>query len=169
MACTTYAIALGSNRRHGTHGAPAEIVRAAIAALADAGLILEAVSTVRATPALGPAGRSFANAVAIVSTDVDPPELLARLKAIEAAFGRRSGKRWGARVLDLDLLLWSEGCWEGPGLLIPHPEMRTRGFVLEPLAEIVPDWRDPVSGATMRQLLFRLNARSPVDRERART
>jgi 2-amino-4-hydroxy-6-hydroxymethyldihydropteridine diphosphokinase len=157
MALTSYAIALGSNRR-GRHGAPAETVRAAAAAIGA-----ELLSTVRSTPALGPAGRGFANAAAIVRSGLEPPQLLARLKEIERAFGRRGGRRWGPRVLDLDIILWSEGCWEGGGLVVPHPAFRARRFVLEPIAELAPDWRDPISGATMRQLLARARRGRAVD------
>ncbi|HEY0013462.1 MAG TPA: 2-amino-4-hydroxy-6-hydroxymethyldihydropteridine diphosphokinase [Allosphingosinicella sp.] len=153
MGKTSYALALGSNRRS-RRGAPAETVRAALEALGA-----DAASRIRTTPALGPAGRSFANAAALVTTDLDPPELLEALKAIERDFGRRPGRRWGPRVLDLDILLWSGGAWGTDGLVVPHAEMRRRRFVLEPLAEIAPGWRDPVSGFTVRQLLFRLKAR----------
>jgi 2-amino-4-hydroxy-6-hydroxymethyldihydropteridine diphosphokinase len=145
-----YAIALGSNRR-GRHGAPAETVRAAAAAIGA-----ELLSKVRLTPALGPAGRGFANAVALVRSDLDPPALLTRLKQVERDFGRRGGRRWGPRILDLDIILWSQGAWGGDGLIVPHPDFRQRRFVLEPLAEIAPAWRDPITGASIRQLLHRL-------------
>ena len=59
-----------------------------------------------------------------------PDELLAELKAIERDFGRRPGRRWGPRVLDLDIILWSGGAWGGPGPIVPHPEFRDRAFVL---------------------------------------
>ena len=157
MAVTSYAIALGSNRCS-RHGSPAETVRAAAAAIGVARL-----SAIRATPALGPAGRGFANAAAIVEAEAEPPELLARLKDTERAFGRRGGRRWGPRVLDLDIILWSGGCWEGGGLVVPHPAFRARRFVLEPLAELVPLWRDPISGATVRQLLAGLSRRRAMD------
>jgi 2-amino-4-hydroxy-6-hydroxymethyldihydropteridine diphosphokinase len=156
-----YAIALGSNRRHGRHGAPQGVVRAAVGALGALGRV-EAVSTVRATPALGPAGRSFANAVAILASERMPDALLAALKGIERDFGRRGGRRWGPRVLDLDIILWSEGAWGGPGPIVPHPEFRKRDFVLAPLAEIAPDWRDPLSGASVRQLLHRRGRPRPL-------
>jgi len=168
MAKTSYAIALGSNRRHGSHGAPAGVVRAATEALAELGEV-ERVSKIRATPALGPAGRGFANAVMLLATELGPDELLAALKAVERDFGRRRGRRWGPRVLDLDIVLWSEGSWGGPGPLIPHPEFRKRGFVLAPLAEVAPGWRDPVTGATVRQLLVRLGRAAPVDPAPARS
>ncbi|HEY0131698.1 MAG TPA: 2-amino-4-hydroxy-6-hydroxymethyldihydropteridine diphosphokinase [Allosphingosinicella sp.] len=154
MALTSYAIALGSNRR-GRHGSPAATVRAAAEAIGA-----ERMSKVRLTPALGPAGRGFANAVALVPSELDPPALLARLKQVERDFGRRGGRRWGPRILDLDIILWSQGAWAGDGLIVPHPEFRRRAFVLEPLAEIAPGWRDPITGATVRQLLFRLGRRS---------
>jgi 2-amino-4-hydroxy-6-hydroxymethyldihydropteridine diphosphokinase len=163
MAQTSYAIALGSNRRS-RHGPPAETLRAALGELEPV-----AVSAIRTTPALGPAGRSFANAVAIVESDLWPDELLAELKAIERAFGRRAGRQWGPRVLDLDIVLWSEGAWGGPGPIIPHAEFRSRAFVLRPLAEIAPDWRDPVTGLAIRHLLARLTAARPAHRGEAGT
>ena len=163
----SYAIALGSNRRHGRHGAPTAVVRAAVEALGDLGDV-EAVSTVISTPALGPAGRGFANAVALLHSDLPPEEMLDSLKAIERDFGRRGGRRWGPRVLDLDIILWSEGAWAG-GPTIPHPAFRERLFVLAPLAEIAPGWRDPLSGLTVRQLLHRLGRGAPVDPSRSRS
>lgn len=156
MAVTSYAIALGSNRRS-RHGSPAETVRSAAAAIGA-----ERLSRIRNTPALGPAGRGFANAVAIVASELDPPELLAELKQIERAFGRRPGRRWGPRVLDLDIILWSGGAWVSGGLVVPHPEFRSRRFVLAPLAELAPLWRDPIEGATVRQLLAALSRRRPA-------
>ena len=153
MAKTSYALALGSNRPS-RHGSPAQTVRAAIEALGA-----EAASRIAATPALGPAGRSFANAAAIVANALDPPEMLALLKDLERSFGRRGGRKWGPRVLDIDIVLWSGGPWAAGGLVVPHAAFRTRRFVLAPLAEIAPDWRDPISGATVRQLLHRLDAR----------
>ncbi|HEX8644594.1 MAG TPA: 2-amino-4-hydroxy-6-hydroxymethyldihydropteridine diphosphokinase [Allosphingosinicella sp.] len=152
MGKTSYALALGSNRRS-RHGSPEATLRAALVEL-DA----DRASRIRATPALGPAGRSFANAAAIVASELDPPDMLAKLKEMERAFGRRVGRAWGPRVLDIDILLWSGGEWGEAELVIPHPEMRRRRFVMEPLNEIAPDWRDPLSGATVRQLLFRLRS-----------
>jgi len=158
-----YAIALGSNRRHGRHGAPADVVRAATAVLESAGLALIAESPVIATPALGPAGRGFANAAIIVETLLEPPALLALLKAIEAAFGRRRGRRWGARVLDLDIVLWSEGRWPrygGRRLIIPHRSLETRDFVLQPLERVAPQWRVGSGARTVRQARARLIRRA---------
>jgi 2-amino-4-hydroxy-6-hydroxymethyldihydropteridine diphosphokinase len=148
---------MGSNRRS-RHGSPAQTLRAALAAIGG----VVAVSAIRTTPALGPAGRSFANAAAIVQSRLAPDALLAELKAVERAFGRRPGRRWGPRVLDLDIILWSGGAWAGPGPIVPHPAFRARTFVLKPLAEVAPRWRDPISGATVRQLLARLTAPRPI-------
>lgn len=167
MPKTSYAIALGSNRRHGRHGSPARVIGAAVEALRRLGDLVE-VSTIVATPALGPAGRAFANAVAILRSHFAPDDLLDALKAIEREFGRRGGRRWGPRVLDLDIVLWSEGSWAG-GPTIPHPAFRERLFVLAPLAEIAPEWRDPLSRLTVRQLLHRLGRGAPVDPARARS
>lgn len=115
-----------------------------------------AISRLIETPPLGPSARRFANAVALVESDVPPPAMLARLKAIEHDFGRRRGRRWGARVIDLDIVLWSGGMWVERDLAVPHPAFRQRAFVLGPLAQIAPAWRDPVTGRTIRQLAARL-------------
>ncbi len=167
MARTSYAIALGSNRRS-RNGSPEETLRAAAAAIGA-----ERLSRIRRTPALGPAGRSFANAAAILASALPPPDLLACLKEVERSFGRRPGRRWGPRVLDLDIILWSEGPFEqasgAGGLVIPHPGFRRRRFVLEPLAEIAPSWRDPLTGLSVRQLLARLRRARPVDPGPARS
>ena len=148
---SSYVIALGSNRR-GRHGTPADEVRAALAAVS--GVVM--TSSLVATAPLGPARRRFVNAAALVESEDSPPELLARVKAIETAFGRRRGQRWTDRVIDLDIILWSGGAWVSDGLTVPHPEFRRRDFVLRPVAAIVPDWRDPVTGLTIRQLAARI-------------
>src|SRR3546814_4036467 len=92
------------------------------------------------------------NAVALVASPLDPPAMLIRLKAIEAAFGRRIGQRWGARTLDLDILLWSGGAWSDDRLTIPHPAMAERPFVLGPLTRIAPGWRHPIAARSIRKL-----------------
>ncbi|SDA34067.1 2-amino-4-hydroxy-6-hydroxymethyldihydropteridine diphosphokinase [Sphingomonas sp. NFR15] len=156
---TSYALALGSNRR-GRHGAPAAELRAAITALGRLGDV-RAVAPVFDTAPLGPSSRRFANSAVVLETEIDPADLIAALKAIERAFGRRRGRRWGERVIDLDIILWSGGRVRMPHLAIPHPAFRARRFVLDPLARIAPLWRDPQSGRTIRQLAARIRA---VDR-----
>lgn len=158
MTRAIYAVALGANRR-GRHGAPAATIAAALAMLGD----VIAASPVIETPPLGPSLRRFANAAALLRTDETPPALLARLKAIERTLGRRPGRRWGARAIDLDIVLWSGGTWRSRTLQVPHPAFRTRAFVLAPLLAIAPHWRDPITGRSVRQLL------ALVDRRRPRT
>ncbi|MEG8044214.1 2-amino-4-hydroxy-6-hydroxymethyldihydropteridine diphosphokinase [Sphingomonas sp. LR59] len=155
---TTYAIALGSNRR-GLHGAPEREIAAALEALGD---VVARSPTVASAP-LGPSNRRYANAVALIETQEDPAALLVRLKRIERAFGRRPGRRWGSRVLDLDIILWSGGVWSSPGLTVPHAAFRTRGFVLGPLSALVPKWRDPLTHRTIRQLAQMVDRRHPRD------
>lgn len=147
-----YLIALGSNQRHHRHGRPSAIIRAALDALGEAGLKVESASEVMASRPLGPSQRTFANAAAVIATDLGPDELLVVLKAVEASFGRRTWRRWGSRVLDLDIVLWEGGAWSSDGLTVPHVAFRERRFVLEPAAEVAPDWRDPLSGRTIRHL-----------------
>ena len=155
-----YLIALGSNRRS-RHGGPAQTVRAAAAAIGA-----RALSPVIASAPVGPSTRRFANAVALVDSVAAPPAMLARLKAVERAFGRRRGRRWGARVVDLDLIGWSGGIWRSRPLTIPHRAYRDRAFVLAPLLAVAPGWRDPVTGLTPRQLHARLTRARPVNRRR---
>jgi 2-amino-4-hydroxy-6-hydroxymethyldihydropteridine diphosphokinase len=162
MASTSYAIALGSNRPHGGYGRPADVLKGAVAELAARGYEVQGVSRIFATEPLGPAGRSFANAALVLTSNNSPLELLKDLKSIERAFGRRRVRRWGARVLDLDILLWSNGRFRSRRLAIPHPEFRKRLFVLNPLAEVAPTWVDPVSGLSVRQLLFRRRRAVPL-------
>jgi 2-amino-4-hydroxy-6-hydroxymethyldihydropteridine diphosphokinase len=138
---TSYIIALGSNRRHARHGAPAHILAAAMAVLDPV-----ARSRIVTSRPIGPSQRTYANAAILIESDLTPPALLQKLKGIERYFGRRtSGQRWGARVLDLDIILWSGGVWADQTLTIPHPAYRQRRFVLGPLCEIAPWWRDPLT------------------------
>lgn len=158
-AARLYAIALGSNRSHGRHGRPRQVVRAAVGEL-ERRFALFAASPIILNPAHGGAGRDFANAVVLVSSDLPPAELLRQMKTIEAAFGRRRGRRWGARVLDLDVLAWSGGAVRTRDLTVPHPRLHERAFVLEPLLAIAPSLR--LQGAlTTRHLAHRLARRRP--------
>jgi 2-amino-4-hydroxy-6-hydroxymethyldihydropteridine diphosphokinase len=153
-------IALGSNKPHGRFGPPARVIVAAIAALEADGLMVVARSRIRATAAVGPGGRGYANAAIAVEGARNLPKLLRRLKQLEHDFGRRGGMRWGARVLDLDIIgagdivLPSRPRWRTArhGLIVPHPRIAERRFVLDPLLQIAPDWRHPVLRLTVRQL-----------------
>ena len=156
-----YAIAIGSNRLHGRYGRPAGIVGAAIARL-DRDFELFDSSSILLNPADGGAGRDFANAVTLVESPLCPPAMLASLKAIERDFGRRAGRRWGARVLDLDILAWSGGKLRSRSLTIPHPRLGSRAFAIGPLAMIAPGWRldGPLTARHLAARLARRRARS---------
>lgn len=164
MAEYLYAIAIGSNRPHGRHGRPTGVVEAAIALLDESFGLFDA-SPIVLSPALGPAGRDFANAVALVASKLEPPAMLSRLKEIERAFGRRRARRWGPRVLDLDIILWSGGKFRSSALTIPHPELGRRSFVLDPLAMIAPNWR--IDALKVRHLAGRQVRRQARARSRA--
>jgi 2-amino-4-hydroxy-6-hydroxymethyldihydropteridine diphosphokinase len=100
----------------------------------------------------------FLNAAALLETDLGPLELLDGLLGIEREMGRDRSATVpkGPRVIDLDLLLFDDAVMETSTLHLPHPAMREREFVLEPLAEIVPEKVDPVTGQTVKELLARL-------------
>jgi 2-amino-4-hydroxy-6-hydroxymethyldihydropteridine diphosphokinase len=98
------------------------------------------------------------NAVVVGVTSLDAHALLERLLAIERDFGRTRPYGGAPRTLDLDLILYGDAVLDEPGLVVPHPRFRARRFVLEPLAEIAPDWIDPVSGRTMSALLRELDS-----------
>jgi 2-amino-4-hydroxy-6-hydroxymethyldihydropteridine diphosphokinase len=157
-------VALGSNL-----GDRAAHLAAALAALrCSPDVELVRVSGVYETAPVGPAEQGpYLNAVAELRTRLAPRALLARLRAIEAARGRtRSGERWGARTLDLDLLLFGERRIDESDLEVPHPRMAERAFVLEPLREIAAELRHPVSGETIADLAR--GVRDPVAVRRVR-
>jgi 2-amino-4-hydroxy-6-hydroxymethyldihydropteridine diphosphokinase len=154
-----YVIAIGSNRPHGRHGRPAGVIEAAVAVL-DREFGLFDASPILINRAHGSAGRDFANSVALVESALEPPQMLCALKRIEREFGRRRGRRWGPRVLDLDIAAWSGGRWRSRGLAIPHCQLQQRNFVLQPLAAIAPGWR--IEGwRTARHLAARLASPRP--------
>jgi 2-amino-4-hydroxy-6-hydroxymethyldihydropteridine diphosphokinase len=95
----------------------------------------------------------YLNGCAILHTSLSPEALLQTLLAIEQTFGRVRAEPWAARTLDLDLLLFDDVILDTPTLQIPHPRMGQRAFVLVPLADIAPDWIDPISGCSISRLL----------------
>ncbi len=174
-------VGLGSNVSVGRLS-PAAVLNAAINAMRDAGLAVVAESPIFRTPAI-PAGPDFANATVAVAQAAGglapaADEVLAILHRIEASFERERRKRWGPRTLDLDLLAdgdrvlpdrATQTAWrrlsparqrtETPDrLILPHPRIQDRAFVLVPLAQIAPDWRHPVTGRSVREMLARLPA-----------
>jgi 2-amino-4-hydroxy-6-hydroxymethyldihydropteridine diphosphokinase len=171
LSASLYLIALGSNQRHPLAGRPSQVIEQAIAALEMPDIDIFAVSPIVTSTPLGPSQRRYANAAAILSSPLAPPALLQQLRAVEAHFGReRRGQKWRARVLDLDIILWSGGIWvsDGPALGIPHAQFRNRRFVLGPAQAIAPDWRDPISNRSIRQLFHGLKRPKPLDRPQQR-
>ena len=136
-------IALGSNL-----GEPETQLRRAIAELAALPQTrLESVSSLYRSAPVGNADQpDFVNAVARLSTGLAPQALLASLLGIEKRFGRKRSFRNAPRTLDLDLLLYDAASMDEPGLVLPHPRMHERAFVLAPLAEIAPDCEIPGKG-----------------------
>lgn len=143
------AIALGSNL-----GDPPQILTAALTALAHSPQIaLLRHSSLYQTAPVGPPQPDYLNACALVTTPLEPGDLLVTLLALEQRFGRVRRERWGPRLLDLDLLFYGDRILATPTLELPHPRLQDRAFVLVPLAEIAPQWRDPRSQQTVSHLL----------------
>jgi 2-amino-4-hydroxy-6-hydroxymethyldihydropteridine diphosphokinase len=133
---------------------------AARALSAAPGISLLRASRVWDTAPVGPPQPRYLNAVLELETELDPQELLRVLQEVEREGGRVRGARWGARTLDLDLLLAGELVVREPDLVVPHPGLVSRRFVLEPLAELCPDRVVPGTGASVRDLL---RAAPPLD------
>jgi len=169
-------VALGSNLPSSAGDAHATVLFA-LELLAHKRVQITAQSRRFRTPAfpLG-AGPDFVNAVAEVTTDLTPEALLAHLHSVEGLIGRTRETRWGARVIDLDLLAFGETVLPDAAtfarwfnlaenerakhtpdqLVLPHPRLQERGFVLIPLMDLAPDWRHPYLGLTVRQMVERL-------------
>ena len=146
------AIALGSNL-----GDSQDILTDAISRLqASPQIDLIAVSSWYLTAPVGPPQPDYLNGCATLQTSLTPLELLHTLHAIETTFGRVREQIWGARTLDLDLLLYEQQIIDIPALQLPHPRMTERAFVLVPLAEIAPNWIEPRSGEAIETLSNRL-------------
>jgi 2-amino-4-hydroxy-6-hydroxymethyldihydropteridine diphosphokinase len=121
-------------------------------------ILLRTSPVIQTEPAEGVAGGPFLNGVAEIETELAPRPLLIHLQAIEAVLGRETQHEPGtARTIDLDLLLYGDMVMEEAGLVVPHPRMTGRRFVLEPLAALAPGLRHPVLNVTIEELLRRLD------------
>lgn len=170
MAIIEYLVALGSNQRHFQHGSPQKVLNEAIEQLDGEVLSIQRVSRIVTSRPIGPSRRTYANAAITIESSLVPEDMLSHLKREESKFGDRKGQRWSSRVLDLDIILCNLGLFHSsnPDLCIPHYAMRERLFVLDPAADIAPQWRDPISNLTIRHLLYRLKRAKPLDRKQKR-
>jgi len=116
------------------------------------------LSPVYETSPVGPKQKDFLNAVAKIRTALSPEDLLAALKSLERAHGRKPRRRWGPREIDLDILLYGAVRKKSRRLTVPHPRWRERLFVLWPLTDVAPGLTDPVTKRPARRILSELTA-----------
>jgi 2-amino-4-hydroxy-6-hydroxymethyldihydropteridine diphosphokinase len=156
-------IGLGSNLSSPAFGPPAAVVRAALARLDSAGLHVASTSRLYETAPIPASDQPwYVNAVAAVETGLTAREALAACMAIEAEFGRVRGVPNAARVLDLDVLAWDDQVIAEPDLLVPHPRLAERAFVLFPLADVAPAWRHPISRETVSKMIAKLPSNQQI-------
>ena len=175
-------VALGGNLPS-AEGPPEATLRAAMAALGESGLTVEAASRLHATPCFPEeAGPDYVNSAAVLSGGASAEKVLRILQAVEARFGRERRQRWGPRTLDIDLIAFGAAVlpdtetfrkWRDmpmdeqlrrtpEELILPHPRLQDRAFVLVPLAEVAPDWRHPVSGLSVLEMEAALPAEAKL-------
>jgi 2-amino-4-hydroxy-6-hydroxymethyldihydropteridine diphosphokinase len=160
-------VGVGANLTHERYGTPQQTLEAALEELRNRGMqTLRLSGWYRTAPVPLSDQPWYVNAVAEVASDLPADALLAELHAVEAEFGRRRTVPNAARPIDLDLLDYhGEIAAGGPGrAILPHPRMIGRAFVLRPLADLAPDWRHPVTGQAIRELLAALPPDQRVER-----
>ena len=160
-------IGAGANLPHPIHGAPRQALEAALVELGRRGVSVIRVSPwYRTAPVPASDQPWYVNAVAEVVTTLAPDELLAVLHEVEQSFGRVRTVANAARMIDLDLLDFrGKTATGGPGrAILPHPRMAARAFVLQPLADLAPAWRHPVSGTPIQALLAALPVDQTIER-----
>jgi len=171
-------IGLGSNLSS-DHGSPLEILQTALDLLARDGVEIQSVSRFYSTPCFpAGAGPDYVNAAALLRVALTPNKILSRLHDVEETLGRTRIARWGQRTVDLDLLAFGDEIlpdreafehWQNlpieaqsklapEHLVVPHPRLQDRAFVLVPMADVAPDWVHPVTRQSTRQMLDDLRA-----------
>ncbi len=155
LNATKVAIALGSNLGDSLQTLEAAVIE--IEQTPEISLIQKS-SWYRTKP-IGPPQPDYINGCITCETTLEPEVLLEKLHQIENQFGRERKEHWGARTLDLDLILYGDRRINTPTLTVPHPRMQERAFVLVPLAEIAADWVDPRNGLRLKELGDRLSQR----------
>jgi len=178
-------VAFGANLNFGDMS-PKSTILAAIAELDRIGLPVTRLSTLYQTPCFpAGAGPDYVNAAAVVTLrhGISATDILTCLHTVEAQFGRQRVQRWGMRTLDIDLLAIGESvepdvetylAWKNllsedqrrlapDQVILPHPRLAERAFVLVPLADVAPDWRHPITGQSVAQMLAALPARDRAE------
>ncbi|MDB9312887.1 2-amino-4-hydroxy-6-hydroxymethyldihydropteridine diphosphokinase [Spirulina sp. CS-785/01] len=146
-------IALGSNL-----GDSPTILQGALTRLSQHPQItLQQQSRWYRTAPVGPPQPDYLNGCVLLAVQLSPHALLNTLLEIEQEFGRVRRDPWGPRSLDLDIIFYGDTILETPSLTLPHPRMQDRAFVLIPLCDIAPQWVDPVTGKTVKDLANRLD------------
>jgi 2-amino-4-hydroxy-6-hydroxymethyldihydropteridine diphosphokinase len=158
-------IGIGGNLESARFGAPRDTLSAALAVLEEECVtILTRSGWYRSEPVPRSDQPWFVNAVVSIATELAAEDLLVVLQAIERQFGRVRGEPNAPRSLDLDILDYHGGLMNDTSLVLPHPRLHERRFVLMPIAEIAPDWQHPVLGLTAAQLLARLSSGQQIER-----